>query len=173
MALGICLPSIVLCAIRIFLIPEINDAETEKKDKEKLTVKESVKMVFTNNYLMFFTLALLLTNIAQTLMTNTQTYYFKYVIGDIQKMTIVAAVAIVGPLTIAAFPALSKKMGLRNLMALGLVLGAIGRFIPLVRKIDMRMPKKFVRYSDGAKMYSMGITKFQEVAKDAKSYKVI
>ena len=142
MALGICLPSIVLCAIRIFLIPEINDAETEKKDQEKLTVKESVKMVFTNNYLMFFTLALLLTNIAQTLMINTQTYYFKYVIGDIQKMPIVAAVAIVGPLTIAAFPALSsKKMGLRNLMALGLVLGAIGRFIPLVRKIDMRLQK--------------------------------
>ena len=28
--------------------------------------------------------------------------------------------------------------------------------------------KKFVRYSDGAKMYSMGMTKFQEVAKDAK-----
>ena len=24
--------------------------------------------------------------------------------------------------------------------------------------------KKFVRYSDGAKMYSMGMTKFQEVA---------
>ena len=33
--------------------------------------------------------------------------------------------------------------------------------------------KKFVRYSDGAKMYSMGMTKFQEVAKDAKAcYKV-
>ena len=25
--------------------------------------------------------------------------------------------------------------------------------------------KKFVRYSDGAKMYSMGMTKFQEVAR--------
>ena len=33
--------------------------------------------------------------------------------------------------------------------------------------------KKFVRYSDGAKMYSMGMTKFQEVAKDAKDcYKI-
>ena len=32
---------------------------------------------------------------------------------------------------------------------------------------------KFVRYSDGAKMYSMGMTKFQEVAKDAKAcYKI-
>ena len=32
---------------------------------------------------------------------------------------------------------------------------------------------KFVRYSDGTKMYSMGMTKFQEVAKDAKAcYKI-
>ena len=27
--------------------------------------------------------------------------------------------------------------------------------------------KKFVRYSDGAKMYSMGMNKFQTLAKDA------
>ena len=33
--------------------------------------------------------------------------------------------------------------------------------------------KKFVRYPEGAKMYSMGLTKFQEIAKDAKArYKV-
>ena len=29
--------------------------------------------------------------------------------------------------------------------------------------------KKFVRYKDGAKMYSMGLTKFQELAKEAKA----
>lgn len=33
--------------------------------------------------------------------------------------------------------------------------------------------KKFVRYADGAKMYSMGLTKFQELAKEAKAcYKI-
>lgn len=33
--------------------------------------------------------------------------------------------------------------------------------------------KRFVRYSEGAEMYSMGKTKFQELAKDAKAcYKV-
>ena len=29
--------------------------------------------------------------------------------------------------------------------------------------------KKFVRYKDGANMYSMGLTKFQELAKEAKA----
>ena len=33
--------------------------------------------------------------------------------------------------------------------------------------------KKFVRYSEGAKMYSIGLTKFQELAKNAKAcYKI-
>ena len=33
--------------------------------------------------------------------------------------------------------------------------------------------KRFVRYPEGAEMYSMGISKFQELAKDAKAcYKV-
>lgn len=33
--------------------------------------------------------------------------------------------------------------------------------------------QKFVRYKEGAKMYSMGLSKFQELAKDAKAcYKV-
>ena len=29
--------------------------------------------------------------------------------------------------------------------------------------------KKFVRYKEGGKMYSMGLTKFQELAKEAKA----
>ena len=29
--------------------------------------------------------------------------------------------------------------------------------------------KKFVRYKEGAEMYSMGLTKFQELCKDAKA----
>ena len=33
--------------------------------------------------------------------------------------------------------------------------------------------KRFVRYKEGAEMYSMGLTKFQELAKDAKAcYKI-
>ncbi len=136
MALAICLPSIVLCLFRIFLIPEINNVEAEK-NQEKLTVKESAKLLFSNNYLMFFTLALLLTNISVTLVGNAQTYYFKYVIGDISAMTIVALVSIVGPFSIATFPALSKKMGMRNLMAAALILGAIGRALPFFQPTNM------------------------------------
>ena len=32
---------------------------------------------------------------------------------------------------------------------------------------NKRMPRKFVRYKEGAEMYGMGISKFQELAKEA------
>ena len=36
-------------------------------------------------------------------------------------------------------------------------------------KTAAKKSKRFVRYSEGAEMYSMGITKFQEICKDAKA----
>ena len=48
--------------------------------------------------------------------------------------------------------------------------GYIPKNSPKTRKTNN---KRFVRYSEGAEMYSMGKTKFQELAKDAKAcYKV-
>ena len=39
-----------------------------------------------------------------------------------------------------------------------------------IKKID---GKRFVRYPEGAEMYSMSLSKFQEIAKDAKAcYKI-
>lgn len=37
----------------------------------------------------------------------------------------------------------------------------------------MKLAKKFVRYQEGAELYSIGLTKFQELAKEAKAvYKI-
>ena len=41
------------------------------------------------------------------------------------------------------------------------------------RTLNKDCKQKFVRYAEGAKMYCMGLSKFQELAKDAKAwYKV-
>jgi len=123
----ICIPAIVLSFIRIFLIPEVDcSEETTIKDKpKKLTVLQSAKLLFSNRYLMFFGLVLLLTNIASNIAANSQTYYFKYIVGDISMMSLVSATAIVGPLTIAFYPMLSKKIGMKNLMAAALYFLAV------------------------------------------------
>lgn len=130
----VCIPAVVLSFIRIFLIPEMDHtAETAVGvRREKFTVLQSAKLLFGNRYLMFFGLALLLTNIASNVSANSQTYYFKYVVGDISMMALVSATAIVGPFTIAFYPMLSKKLGMKKLMAGALLMGAVGKLLPLL-----------------------------------------
>lgn len=42
-----------------------------------------------------------------------------------------------------------------------------------VEEKKARKNKRFVRYADGAEMYSMSLSKFQQIAKDAKAcYKI-
>ena len=53
-----------------------------------------------------------------------------------------------------------------------------GRQVETEKKVEKEKPKKknmdkFVRYDEGADMYHMGMTKFQELAKEAKAcYKI-
>ncbi len=128
------IPAVVLSFIRIFLIPETDHAAETAVGvrREKFTVLQSAKLLFGNRYLMFFGLALLLTNIASNVSANSQTYYFKYVVGDISMMALVSATAIVGPFTIAFYPMLSKKLGMKKLMAGALLMGAVGKLLPLL-----------------------------------------
>lgn len=135
----ICIPSIALSFIRIFLIPEVDcSAETAIQSKpKKLTILQSAKLLFGNRYLMFFGLALLLTNIASNITANSQTYYFKYIVGDISMMSFVSVTSIIGPLTIAFYPMLSKKFGMKNLMAAALFIGAVGKLLPLLGLTSM------------------------------------
>lgn len=138
LAMGICLPAMVLSYIRIFFIPEIRDVN-DASERTNLSIKESAKLLFSNNYLLIFALALLLVNTSVNTVSNAQTYYFKYIVQDLTAITYVSIPAIVGPITIAFYPALSKKLGMRNFMAYALVLGVIGRLLPLLQLTNIPM----------------------------------
>ena len=38
-----------------------------------------------------------------------------------------------------------------------------------MQECQPRLPRKFVRYKEGAEMYGMGLSKFQELAKEARA----
>lgn len=52
-------------------------------------------------------------------------------------MSFVSVTSIVGPLTIAFYPMLSKKFGMKNLMAAALFIGAVGKLLPLLGLTSM------------------------------------
>ena len=52
-------------------------------------------------------------------------------------------------------------------------MGYARKDVEKTKKIAKKIAKKFVRYQEGAELYSIGLTKFQELAKEAKAvYKI-
>lgn len=127
LAVGMSIPCIILGFVRIFLIPEVVESDV----KTSINLKDGASMLFHNKYILLYALALLFANIsANTSAANP--YYFQYIVGDIGKQTFAALGNFVGPFVLLAFPVLSKKLGLKGIIQAGLVIGVVGRLLPLL-----------------------------------------
>lgn len=129
MAAVICIPCMLLSMVRFLAIKEKKTAEVG--ETPKLAVKEGVKLLFNNKYIMIFAATLLLTNIGGG-MNQSGIYYFEYIVGDISLYSIAALGSLVAPITLILVPVLSRKIGLANVMRIGLGIGVVGYLLPLV-----------------------------------------
>ena len=134
MAIYICAPCVVLALVRLFTIKETSTRGIAASTT--INLKEGVYLLFHNKYVLIYALALLLTNIATNFGSAT-TYYFKYIVQNLGLMSLVQIGGIAGPVAIAAFPALTKKLGMKKLMIGGLGIGVIGKILPLFGKTNI------------------------------------
>lgn len=77
-----------------------------------------------NKYVWFSTALAILYNV--TLGMNASTYYFTYVVGDIGKYTMIAALSMPMLISMFIFPILMKKMPISRIIMGGAILGVIG-----------------------------------------------
>ncbi|MDR3276486.1 MAG: MFS transporter [Treponema sp.] len=127
-ALILCIPATIIGMIRFITIKEIVDADPA--GKQKIGLKEGAMLLFKNKYILIFSLALLLTNIAQN--HGSGPYYFTYIVGDISMQSVTAIGTLLATMVLLFIPALSKKLGLAKVMKAGLILGAAGYLLPLI-----------------------------------------
>ena len=130
------IPSAIICSIRFFIIKENdytgkeNSGETKVKTNEKINFREGVYLLAHNKYVLILAAALLITNIASN-MTAVNPFYFEVVVGDLSKQAVVNAMSAIGPFTVVFFPILANKFGKKNLIEASLVIGIIGKLLPL------------------------------------------
>ena len=148
-AFAICIPSAIICAVRFFIIKENEITEEQKKAEESIPFREGIALLAKNKYVLIIALALLVTNIATNLVA-VNPFYFEHVVGDISQQGIVNALAAVGPLSIIFFPTLSKKLGKKRFISFALILGIIGKLLPLLA------PKSIVLLSVGGALGTLG-----------------
>lgn len=124
-------PSAIVCSIRFFIIKENSSMQEQTLVQKKINFREGVKLLSKNKYLIILALALLVTNISMNL-GAVNPFYFEQVVGDISKQSVVNALGAVGPLLVLCLPILAKKMGKKKLIVTALILGIIGKLLPLL-----------------------------------------
>lgn len=125
------IPSAIVCSIRFFIIKENADVQKEGKQQEKISFKTGVQLLSKNHYVLIIAFALLVVNIATNL-AGANPFFFEVVVGDLSAQSIVNAVGAVGPLTVIFFPLLAKKVGKKKLIIVSLILGIVGKLLPLL-----------------------------------------
>ena len=111
MAIYICAPCVVLALVRLFTIKETSTRGIAASTT--INLKEGVYLLFHNKYVLIYALALLLTNIATNFGSAT-TYLFQVHCAEPRPDVAGSDWGIAGPVAIAAFPALTKKLGMKS-----------------------------------------------------------
>lgn len=92
-----------------------------------------------NKQLWVLTAAALLCAVNNGLTAATGSYYFEYIVGDLEKMSIVGTLGIFTPFVLLLFPLAVRKVGGMNFVRIGLVTAIIGNVIKYFAGANMGM----------------------------------
>ena len=101
-----------------------------------LTLKESLGVLGKNKYLFIVVGLMLITFVVNNMQTAT-TYYFKYIVGDLEKQGLAAITTMVVVPALIFFPILSKKFGTTKILQGCSLIGIIGLAIRTVGGTNM------------------------------------
>lgn len=131
--LGIALS--VIGILRFFFCKEVVVDEVEQnaeaKAKKDLSLMDSFKNLRQNKYL-FIIVALMFLTFFVNNMSTAQTYYFKYIVGDIGLQSILGMTSLITVPALIIFPALSRKIGTTKILQGCLAIGAAGLILRTV-----------------------------------------
>ena len=128
-AAGMGIPLAIIGMLRFVFVKEVAVAPHNNRDKnenDSLPFKKGLKCVFSNKYIWILAMLVFIANLITNIGTAVQTYYFKYIIGNIGMATFIGMASFVTPIMLAVFPMLAKKFGTGKLIKMGAVLGIAG-----------------------------------------------
>ena len=76
-------------------------------------------------------------NLTTNVGTAVNTYYFKYIMGDIGMATFVGMAGLITPIMLAFFPVLAAKLGTGRLIKIGAIAGIIGYGLRIIGGTNM------------------------------------
>jgi len=118
-------PLAVIGILRFLFVPETVKIEDETKDKVKFS--ELFVMLKTNKYIYPVIIANLIFQLV--LGMNVASYYFLYIVGDLEKQSVFGFLSVIVLPVMLTFPALMKKMPVSRIIMLGAFVGSAGSLL--------------------------------------------
>ncbi len=108
------IPCAILSVLNFIFVPEREDASAGvDEEAQRISFKEGVKVLSHNKYIFIYGIAFLLANMTSG---SVGTYYFTYIVGDLNMLGVVSAYSAVAMLGVLVVPFLKQKFGTKNLI---------------------------------------------------------
>lgn len=123
------IPLGIIGILRFVFVKEVVRDEAPQEisvKKEKGSVKTSLSCVLKNKYIWILAGMTFVVQLTSNIGTAVNTYYFKYIMGDIGLASLVSMSTIITPLIMLMFPILMNKVGTVTVLKIGAVLGVVG-----------------------------------------------
>lgn len=127
-------PGILASLFQFFMLPEMNDVEdkSEGKGTEKVSLKESVKALFQNPYLLTIVLVIMANILTMGITGTVSTYYFRYNMGNLTLASAIGLFSLMGYVFIFIMPIMTKKLGNRKSVMVAYMMVFVGNLAKLV-----------------------------------------
>lgn len=139
MALIFAIPMTLIGMLRFMLIPEVRNVTAEESKKvEKVSAKEIMASLTSNRYIYLYIVLILVVNILSNF-SGSMTYYFTYIVGNQEAMSIASLPTMVAPLLLLFFPLLLKKYSVVKVSSVCILIGTVGCVIKQFAGANMGM----------------------------------
>ena len=121
-------PMTVIGLGRFFFIKETEAPDTKE---QQFGLIEGLKIMVKSKYVFIFAGASLLVNIVNNMSSTMGSYYFTYVIGNLDLMSIMGISSLLAPFFLLLFPLAMRTIGGMGFIRIGLIVAALGNLIKL------------------------------------------
>ena len=125
-ALVFAVPCTVMGMLKLFLLPETQNAGTTDTKQKNVPLKEIPGLLIHNKYLLIFLTAMLCKTIVFNMASSVGTYYYTYIVGDVSVMSTTSALGMVSMLIMPLIPVVSRKLGMKRFISYSMLFGAVG-----------------------------------------------
>ncbi len=130
------IPFGIFGTFRFLFIKEMDDFTEIANAERKVTLKEALKILFANKYILIYSAIMLLQNLVTNIASAVALYYAQYILGNLALNSVLGMIGLFTPLALIFIPKLMQKRGLMGIARVCTLAAVVGYLIKIFGSIS-------------------------------------